>query len=116
MPVRNAELQADLLLEAELRGRPSHGLLRLGRIIERIQNNVANLETTGRHYWQADGFLEVDGGRGLGPIVASAALESISARAQQTGIAMAAIRNNNHLGMMARTHCGAWPSFDRSFN
>jgi LDH2 family malate/lactate/ureidoglycolate dehydrogenase len=32
----NAALQADLLLEAELRGVPSHGLLRLSRIVSRI--------------------------------------------------------------------------------
>lgn len=31
-PTENARLQADLLLEAELRGHPSHGVMRLRRL------------------------------------------------------------------------------------
>jgi L-2-hydroxycarboxylate dehydrogenase (NAD+) len=101
VPIAHAELQADLLLEAELRGRPSHGLLRLGRIVERVRNKVANPLTTGRHVWKGSAFLEVDGERGLGPVVACAALDAISERARSTGISVAAIANNNHLGMLA---------------
>src|SRR5690606_16166677 len=92
--------QADLLLEAELRGRASHGLLRLQRIIERIHNGVADPVTAGEHNWRGN-ILEVDGKRGLGPVVASAALDLLAERAHEQGIAIGAIRNNNHLGMLA---------------
>lgn len=101
VPVEHAVLQVDLLLEAELRGRPSHGLLRLKRIVERIRNKVAHPAATGKHVWKSSAFLEVDGERGLGPVVASAALDAIADRALSTGISVAAIANNNHLGMMA---------------
>jgi L-2-hydroxycarboxylate dehydrogenase (NAD+) len=43
----------------------------------------------------------VDGERGLGPVVAMAALDAIIPRAQEDGIAIAAIRNANHLGALA---------------
>jgi len=100
VPQPHAVLQADLLLEAELRGRASHGLLRLNRIIERIHNGVADPLATGDHRWRGS-FLDVDGKRGLGPVVACAALDVLIERARANGIAIGAIRNNNHLGMLA---------------
>lgn len=101
VPEAHARLQTDLLLEAELRGVPSHGLLRLRRIVERIANGVADPATTGRHHWRKDAFLEVDGLTGLGPVVANAALDHITTRAREAGVAVAAIANSNHLGMLA---------------
>jgi len=100
-PQDHANAQVDLLVEAELRGRASHGLLRLPRLIERIRNGVADPSTEGRGHWKKEAFLQVDGERGLGPVVAFAALGQIRARAKETGIAIAAISNSNHLGMLA---------------
>lgn len=100
VPPDHAVVQLDLLLEAELRGVPSHGLLRLDRVIERIANGVANPHAKGRQTWRSDAFLAVDGQMGLGPVVANAALDVIQARARRTGIALAAITNSNHIGML----------------
>lgn len=100
-PSPHAVLQADLLLDAELRGVPSHGLLRLARIVARIANGVADPRTTGKHNWVSDAFLVVDGQKGLGPVVASAAIDQLLDRAHRTGIAAAAITNSNHIGMLA---------------
>ena len=99
-PEAHARLQVSLLLEAELRGHASHGLLRLPRLIERIANGAADPVTTGLQTWRGD-VLEVDGRNGLGPAVAMAALEQVSARARDRGVAVAAIRDCNHLGMLA---------------
>ncbi len=100
-PQEHAALQADLLIEAELRGRSSHGLMRLERIIARIGNGVADPLASGRRTWRSTSLLQVDGERGLGPVVACSALDALSARVAQTGVALAAIANNNHLGMLA---------------
>lgn len=100
VPDDHAELQVDLLLQAELFDRPSHGLLRLPRIIKRIRNGAADPMTEGAFMWRSESVLDVDGRRGLGPVVACAALAAIAKRARRTGIAMAAIANNNHLGML----------------
>jgi LDH2 family malate/lactate/ureidoglycolate dehydrogenase len=93
--------QIDLLIEAQMRGYPSHGMLRLRRIVERIRAGVVDPNQTGRHEWQRTGQLLVDGNRGLGPVVAMEALKAIQARAEETGIALAAVRNSNHVGMLA---------------
>jgi len=100
VPAEHAAIQLDLLLEAELRGVPSHGLLRLDRVIQRIANGVADPYAKGVQTWRSDAFLSVDGQMGLGPVVANAALETVQARARKTGIALAAITNSNHIGML----------------
>jgi LDH2 family malate/lactate/ureidoglycolate dehydrogenase len=101
VPAGNAAVQVDLWLDAELRGVPSHGLLRLDRLAERIGKGLADPEAAGAHEWRGASFLAVDGQKGLGPIVANAALEQITARARETGIAVAAIANSQHIGMLA---------------
>jgi L-2-hydroxycarboxylate dehydrogenase (NAD+) len=101
VPEAFAHTQADLLLEAQMRGYASHGLLRLPRIVERIVNGVSAPASQGAHEWVGDCFLRVDGERGLGPVVAAAALEVLKVRARCSGIAIAAIRNSNHIGMLA---------------
>ncbi|KKB12625.1 dehydrogenase [Devosia geojensis] len=101
VPVGHAAEQVDLWLDAELRGVPSHGLLRLERLAERIGKGLADPKAIGLHEWRGAGFLAVDGRKGLGPIVANAALEQVTARARETGIAVAAIANSQHIGMLA---------------
>ncbi|PSH60859.1 Ldh family oxidoreductase [Phyllobacterium sophorae] len=100
-PEAHAQLQVDLLLEAELRGFASHGLLRLPRIVERIRNGVADPAAIGSPEWILPGFLRIDGQMGLGPVIALKALDEICEHARQVGVAVAAIHNSNHLGMLA---------------
>lgn len=101
VPAEAAKTQTSLLIEGELRGRASHGLLRLPRIIERIQNKVADPVAKGKHTWRGTSYLEVDGQNGLGPVVALAALDAAIQRTHETGAVVVGIRNNNHLGMLA---------------
>ncbi len=97
----NASIQADLLIEAELRGLPSHGLQRLPRIAERLEACVADPIASGASRKSGPGFLIVDGQRGLGPVVMMHTLEKLAELAPAQGIAVAAIRNANHIGMLA---------------
>jgi len=97
----HAFLQATVLVEAELKGHPSHGLQRLPRLLRRIERGLIDPRTEGTSRWRSEAVLEVDGGTGLGPVVAMAALGRLLDRVAATGIALAAIRNNNHLGMLA---------------
>jgi LDH2 family malate/lactate/ureidoglycolate dehydrogenase len=101
VPAPHAQTQAGLFIEAEMRAIPSHGLLRLRRVIERIHAGLAVPGVIGNQQWTARCFLSVDGQRGLGPVVAMAALDTIIPRAKEDGIAVAAIRNTNHLGALA---------------
>ena len=101
VPLEHARTQAKLFIGAEMRGTASHGLLRLRRVVERLKRGRAVAGETGHQEWTARSFLSVDGRRGLGPVVALAALDAVIPRARETGIAIAAIRNAEHLGAIA---------------
>jgi L-2-hydroxycarboxylate dehydrogenase (NAD+) len=99
-PNDHACLQSQLLIDAELSGAASHGLLRLERIIERGRNGVVDLDADGTHTWISDAFLKVDGNRGLGPVVLDRALQAAMGRADTTGISAIGISNSNHIGKL----------------
>jgi len=101
VPVEHARVQATLFIGAQMRGTASHGLLRLRRVVERLKAGLQVAGETGRQEWTAKSFLSVDGRRGLGPVVARAALDAVIPRARETGIAIATIRNAGHLGAIA---------------
>ena len=101
VPFANARLQVDLLLEAELRGLPSHGLQRLPLILSRLDKGLADGQARGSGTWRRRSFLSVDGERGLGPVVVMQALQAMRPVVSETGIAIATIRNANHIGMLA---------------
>ena len=96
-----ARCQAEHLVEGDLRGHPSHGLQRLPMLVARIRNGQIDPTTRGRHHWRGDALLQVEGEAGFGPAVAVPAVEAIEERATRQGIALAAIRDANHLGMLA---------------
>jgi L-2-hydroxycarboxylate dehydrogenase (NAD+) len=100
-PVAHATLQAEVLVEAELKRHPSHGLQRLPRILARIERGLIDPHSEGSATWSSSSYLRVDGLNGLGPVVAGSTLKLLSARASETGIAVGGIRNSNHLGMLA---------------
>ena len=100
VPRAHADQQAEVLVDAEMREVPSHGLLRLPRLVRRINGGVLNPTTSGRQHWASPTYLEVDGEQGLGPPIALRAIEAILPAAAEHGIACAAITNNNHLGMI----------------
>jgi L-2-hydroxycarboxylate dehydrogenase (NAD+) len=100
VPTPAAAQQAELLLVAEAKGVPSHGLLRLPRLLRRLANGTASPTNTGKHEWLSPCYLSVDGEQGLGPVVALRALEAVVPAAERHGVAVCSITNNNHLGML----------------
>jgi L-2-hydroxycarboxylate dehydrogenase (NAD+) len=98
---QEASDQADVLVEGDLRGRPSHGIQRLPVIVERLRRGLLRPGARLEAVWTAEAMLAVDGGFGFGPHVARRAAEMIGQRAGRTGVAAAAIRNASHLGMLA---------------
>lgn len=101
VPPAHARLQANLLLEAELRGLPSHGLQRLPLILSRLDKGISDARACGTGTWRRKSFLSVDGERGLGPVVVMNAMQTMRGVLSETGIAVAAIHNANHIGMLA---------------
>jgi len=98
---RNARVQADHLVAAELRGHPSHGLRRLDVLVARIENGLIDPASRPALEWTAAAALRVDGARGFGPVVAYEAIAALRERLPETGIATAALRRTHHLGILA---------------
>lgn len=93
--------QAEMLVEGDLRGRPSHGVQRLPVIAERIRQGLICPGARYESIWAGEAMLTVDGAHGFGPHIAMRATAALSERAQRTGVAAAAIHNASHLGMLA---------------
>jgi len=98
---QRAAVQADVLVEAELRGHPSHGLRRVPVLVGRLQRGLLISGAEPEFEWSTPNVLRVDGRGGFGPVVGFAAAELIASRARETGVAVAAIRRAHHLGMLA---------------
>jgi LDH2 family malate/lactate/ureidoglycolate dehydrogenase len=98
---RDAGIQSTQLLEAELRGHPSHGFRRLPTLVRRLENGFVKTDSQPVFNWSASGVLRVDGDRGFGPVVAWDTLDLLARGAEHAGIAIALVRNNNHIGMLS---------------
>lgn len=97
----DAGIQADLLLEGDLRGQHSHGIRRVAVLAERLDRGVSTSGRTPTDTWTGTARVQIDGHRGLGPVVAHHALDLILPRAERTGVAAAAITGAGHIGMLA---------------
>lgn len=96
-----AQVQANNLVEGQLRGHASHGIRRLTVLVERMRKGLIHPDAQPVLEWVAPSVLRVDGNRGFGPVVAYQAIAETTTRADETGIAMAAISNSSHIGMLA---------------
>lgn len=96
-----AREQAELLLEGDLRGHASHGLRRLDILAQRLRSGAARASARPAMEWSTPSVLVVDGDAGLGPPIARRSVEELVGRVGETGVAVAAVRNANHLGMLA---------------
>ena len=81
-----AIVQADWLLEGDLRGHPSHGLHRLSVIAGRIRAGLTDPRAEPSRSWSGGSALIVDGRRGMGPYVGMRTVETLlPARALDRG-------------------------------
>ncbi|MFJ4175220.1 Ldh family oxidoreductase [Microbacterium sp. NPDC089696] len=97
----DATRQAQMLVEGELRGQPSHGVRRLPVLSERLRNGVSTSGMQPVVTWKGHSRVDIDGQACLGPVVAHHAMDLIVSAAREHGIAVASIRNAGHIGMLA---------------
>jgi len=101
VPSADAALFADSLVQADLWGHQSHGVLRLGWYVARIEARVMSAVTRPEHVVDAGAIAVIDGHDGVGQVLAAAAARDAIARAKVHGIAAVAVRNSNHFGTAA---------------
>jgi LDH2 family malate/lactate/ureidoglycolate dehydrogenase len=108
VPPVDAGLMADSLVQADLWGHQSHGVLRTGWYLARLESGVMKARTSPRLAADAGAVAVIDGNDGVGQVLTTYAGREAIERARRHGIAAVAVRNSNHFGTcMYYTRMGA---------
>jgi LDH2 family malate/lactate/ureidoglycolate dehydrogenase len=94
----HAETTAHRLLEADLRGRRGHGLIRLPQYVPRIEAGGINLRPVIARTRETPVSALVDGDNGIGQVVTTLATETAIAKATEMGMAWVGTVHSNHAG------------------
>jgi len=98
MPGADARLIADTLVQADLWGHQSHGVLRLGWYLERLRNGVMRPVAQIEQVVDAGAMGLIDGHDSVGQVVTMHATRQAIRRAKAHGVGVVGIRNSNHFG------------------
>ena len=107
---KDALLASDVLLQADLRGVDSHGVARLSGYVRLWEAGRINAKPAIKTIHETPSTAVVDGDKGLGLVVAPAAMHIAIEKAKQCGTGWVAVKNSNHFGiagyhsMMALEH------------
>ena len=99
LPPADAQLVADSLVQTSLWGIDSHGIARLPHYLRRLE--VGSIESTPVMQFRRSGPCtgQLDGGHGLGIVVAHRAMQEAIAMAKENGVGI--------VGCSYSSHCGA---------
>jgi LDH2 family malate/lactate/ureidoglycolate dehydrogenase len=116
-----ARLAADTLVQADLWGHQSHGMLRLSWYVARLQAGVCDPVAEPALAVDAGAVAVLDGKDGMRQVLAARAAQEAVKRAKAHGIGAVGLRNSNHFGtamyftlMAARQGCVAFLSTNAS--
>ena len=98
MPSEDARLIADTLVQADLWGHQSHGVLRLGWYLDRLRNKVMRPTPQIEQVIDAGAMGLIDGHDSVGQVVTMHATRQAIARARAHGVGVVAVRYSNHFG------------------
>ena len=121
MSEADAHLCADTLVQADLWGHQSHGVMRLSWYAARLKAGVCDPKAQPQLAVDAGALAVLDGRDGMGQVLTARAAQEAIKRAKAHGIAAVGIRNSNHFGtalyftlMAARQGCVAFLSTNAS--
>jgi uncharacterized oxidoreductase len=97
-PEDEARIVAEHLVEANLKGHDSHGVIRTSGYLLQIRNGVAHPGAPTRVLEDAPSMAVLDGGWNLGQVVATRATEMAITKARETGVALVTCINTMHAG------------------
>ena len=99
VPGEEAEITADVLVSADLRGIESHGVSRLPRYARRLMNGWIRPEARITVRRETPVSLLLDAENSLGQVVAYRAMERCIEKAEQSHFGFASVTNGNHIGI-----------------
>jgi len=101
IPEADAEIVAQLMVEADLRGSDTHGVIRLPLYVRRLKAGGVALRPNIRIISEKPASALVDGDNGMGHLVMRFAAQTAIAKAKQCGVAWVGARMSNHAGPAA---------------
>jgi LDH2 family malate/lactate/ureidoglycolate dehydrogenase len=101
MPPEPAATVAEVMIDADLRGHHSHGVLLLPVYLERIRQG--GIDPCAEPFWirEETPVSVLDANGAAGQVAARLAAERSAAIALQAGVGVVAVRHSNHVGMLA---------------
>ena len=97
----HAELAADVLIKADLRGIDSHGVARLSGYVRLWEKARINPTPDIKIVHETPTTATIDGDAGLGLVVAPFAMKVAIDKAEKYGSGWVSVRNSNHFGIAA---------------
>ncbi|UCZ53861.1 ureidoglycolate dehydrogenase [Bacillus shivajii] len=97
----NAEVVADVLVHADLRGVSSHGVLRTEHYVKRLNEGGLNPSPEFKIEETGPCSAIFDGDDGMGHVVAKEAMDQAIKMAKTNGIGMVGITNSSHCGALS---------------
>ncbi len=95
---KEAGIVAKRLVDANLVGHDSHGVVRIPTYMELVKSGGVTLNAHAKVLHETDGLAVVDGQVGFGQVIGEEAMALGIAKAKKTGLAMIALRHSGHLG------------------
>ena len=96
----DAGLVANHLVEANLRGRDSHGVLRLPHIVKGIKKKAISTQAQVETVRETAATALLDAKQGIGQVVALKAMHLAIKKAGDIGIGIVSMRNASHIGFI----------------
>jgi LDH2 family malate/lactate/ureidoglycolate dehydrogenase len=97
--IAHAQLAADVLIKADLRGIDSHGVARLTGYVRLWEKKRINTNPNIRIIHETPSTATIDGDAGLGLVVAPFAMKIAIEKAEKYGTGWVAVKNSNHFGI-----------------
>lgn len=94
----HAHLIADTMVQADVWGHQSHGVLRVPWYYARLRSGAIDCRATPEIVHDAKAVAIIDGRDGLGQVTAQRAMEEALRRADDYSVGVIAVRNSNHFG------------------
>ena len=101
LPAGDADILAGLMVEADLRGSDTHGVIRLPLYLRRLKAGGVNPRPNIRIVREKPATALVDGDNGMGHLVMRFAAMTAIEKARQAGVGWVGARMSNHAGPAA---------------
>jgi LDH2 family malate/lactate/ureidoglycolate dehydrogenase len=96
---KDAAIWSDVIVETSLRGVESHGILVLPLYAAMLEAGGIKPDAQLAVVKDDGPTMLLDGGQGIGAVIANRAMELALERAQRFGLSFITVRNSNHFGM-----------------